>query len=185
MSNHNIWILPTRMGIYGRLKIFFTYVVSFCNIAIWDFPVHWYDGCMWLKVCCVTDPVFILQEVERFLRVTSYFNHENVYFNKTKGHYCWLNGPIHTCLGSNKGRVNTQVNICILSGLKPRNVISRCLSSVIVWVYKLSCKLTKIFVWWDQVSAQSCLKVCPFHSLKRRLSSHAELKILRCVQKTC
>lgn len=57
----------------------------------------------------ITEPFNVLIQVEKFLKVPSYFTKDMFYFNQTKGFYCWRrtvneksSGDMR-CLGSSKG----------------------------------------------------------------------------------
>ena len=53
-----------------------------------------------------TDPVSEIAKVEKFLGVRHYVDNSMVYFNKTKGFYCFhsFRSTTDTCLGDSKGR---------------------------------------------------------------------------------
>ena len=61
----------------------------------------------------ITNPLNELKQVEEYLNIKPYFSSDKLYFNVTKGFYCWKlvkPGVDHKCLGSAKGRPHSEVS---------------------------------------------------------------------------
>ncbi len=58
-----------------------------------------------------SSPLKELVKVERYLTIDSYFTPEKLYFNNTKGFYCWKTETNSSkCLGSAKGRKHPEIS---------------------------------------------------------------------------
>ena len=77
------------------------------------------------------NPVGVLNEIERFLDVPSYFNASKFYFDRDKGFYC-LSEPFKQCLKSTKGLQHPPVDRSVLRKLrelfKPHDFATRVLT---------------------------------------------------------
>uniref|UniRef100_H2YPH1 Sulfotransferase n=1 Tax=Ciona savignyi TaxID=51511 RepID=H2YPH1_CIOSA len=71
-----------------------------------------------LSCTILSDPLSVLQRLERFLNIEPYFNTNNVFFNESKGFYCWLQDGQSKCLGERKGRKHPKVDKQIMDALK-------------------------------------------------------------------
>ena len=62
----------------------------------------------------ILDPAPEIIRAQEFLGVSSYFEKDMFYYNKTKGFYCWnvahKGHRFHSCLGSSKGRSHPQIS---------------------------------------------------------------------------
>ncbi|KRX60831.1 Heparan sulfate glucosamine 3-O-sulfotransferase 5 [Trichinella sp. T9] len=60
----------------------------------------------------IEEPIVELRAVERFLNLPPHIGAEQLYFNRTKGFYCYVHpvdGP--SCLGNTKGRAHVRVSV--------------------------------------------------------------------------
>ncbi len=59
----------------------------------------------------IKNPIAELVKVETFLKLESYFTPDKVYYNETKGFYCWKGKNLsNRCLGSAKGRNHAEIS---------------------------------------------------------------------------
>ncbi|XP_076805361.1 heparan sulfate glucosamine 3-O-sulfotransferase 1-like [Clavelina lepadiformis] len=58
----------------------------------------------------ISDALSGLLEVQSFLGLPAYYDDINIFFNETKGFYCYLSNGIPSCLGTNKGRAKMQID---------------------------------------------------------------------------
>uniref|UniRef100_A0A8D9DXQ8 Heparan sulfate glucosamine 3-O-sulfotransferase 5 n=1 Tax=Cacopsylla melanoneura TaxID=428564 RepID=A0A8D9DXQ8_9HEMI len=66
----------------------------------------------------IEDPVPELQRIERFLNLEPRINHDNFYFNHTKGFYCLKNNTVEKCLRESKGRKHVRVHPNVISKMR-------------------------------------------------------------------
>ncbi|KAI5695436.1 hypothetical protein M8J77_007797, partial [Diaphorina citri] len=66
----------------------------------------------------IEDPVPELQRIERFLNLEPHINHDNFYFNHTKGFYCLKDNSMERCLRESKGRKHVRVHPKVISKMR-------------------------------------------------------------------
>ena len=70
----------------------------------------------------IQNPIHELVKVEKFLQIQSYFTPDILYYNKTKGFYCWKpersSSVKYKCLGSAKGLIHPQISEQTISKLR-------------------------------------------------------------------
>ena len=103
-----------------QISVYHQYLSRWFNIFSKE-QVHIVDGDN-----LVTDPVSEIKKVERFLGLDHRITYDSVYFNQTRGFYCYrVNRTMERCLGASKGRKHPDIDPVVVKKLnkffKPHN----------------------------------------------------------------
>ncbi|XP_041358950.1 heparan sulfate glucosamine 3-O-sulfotransferase 5-like [Gigantopelta aegis] len=103
-----------------QVSVYHQHLSRWFNIFSKD-QVHIVDGDN-----LVTDPVSEIKKVEKFLGLDHRITYDSVYFNQTRGFYCYrVNRTMERCLGASKGRKHPDIDPVVVKKLnkffKPHN----------------------------------------------------------------